>query len=160
MKYGLFCSEFFTDHFYEVHFGPSGPTYAQNSKNCRKIGKNRPAWDSDFSRLGPKSKNREPRGTRYALDLSKSFNQSSLSFTWPKLSCISWTWSKIENHEYLRGRKSKFFFWPIFLDVFFDVDSDKKRIWAQFGWLFGFHVGSKVDQKRPERAQGNLRPPK
>ena len=28
MKYGLFCSEFFTDHFYEVHFGPSGPTYA------------------------------------------------------------------------------------------------------------------------------------
>ena len=28
MKYGLFCSKFFTDHFYEVHFGPSGPTYA------------------------------------------------------------------------------------------------------------------------------------
>ena len=28
MFYGLFCSKFFTDHFYEVHFGPSGPTYA------------------------------------------------------------------------------------------------------------------------------------
>ena len=56
MKYGLFCSEFFTDHFYEVHFGPSGPTYAQNSKNCRKIGKNSPTLDSNFSRLGPKSK--------------------------------------------------------------------------------------------------------
>ena len=25
---GLSCSEFFTDHFYEVHFGHSGPTYA------------------------------------------------------------------------------------------------------------------------------------
>ena len=110
MKYGLFCSEFFTDHFYEVHFGPSGPTYAQNSKNCRKIGKNRPAWDSDSSRLEPKSKNREPIGAGYALDLSKSLNQSNLSFTWPKKTSTSWTWSKIENHEYLRGRKSKFFF--------------------------------------------------
>ena len=89
MKYGLFCSEFFTDHFYEVHFGPSGPTYAQNSKNCRKIGKNRPAWDSDFSRLGPKSKNREPIGAGYALDLSKSLNQSNLSFTWPKKTSTS-----------------------------------------------------------------------
>ena len=28
MKYGLFCSKFFTDHFSEVHFGLSGPTYA------------------------------------------------------------------------------------------------------------------------------------
>ena len=24
----LFCSKFFTDHFSEVHFGLSGPTYA------------------------------------------------------------------------------------------------------------------------------------
>ena len=30
MKYGLFCSKFFTDHFSEVHLGLSGPTYAKN----------------------------------------------------------------------------------------------------------------------------------
>ena len=118
MKYGLFCSEFFTDHFYEVHFGPSGPTYAQNSKNCRKIGKNRPAWDSDFSRLGPKSKNREPIGTRHALDLSKSFNQSNLSFSWPEKTSTTLAWSKFENHEYLRGRMSKFFLTNFFRRIF------------------------------------------
>ena len=36
MFYGLFCSKFCTDHFSAVHFGLSGPTYAKNSKNCRK----------------------------------------------------------------------------------------------------------------------------
>ena len=32
---------------------------------------------------------------------------------------------------------SQNFFWPIFLDVFFDVDSDKKKIfdfWPFFDW--------------------------
>ena len=37
MFYGLFCSKFFTDHFYEVHFGPSGPTYAKKYQKLPKI---------------------------------------------------------------------------------------------------------------------------
>ena len=37
MFYGLFCSKFCTDHFSAVHFGPSGPTYAKNSKNRQKL---------------------------------------------------------------------------------------------------------------------------
>ena len=118
MFYGLFCSKFFTDHFSADHFGLSGPTYAQNSKNCRKFGKNRPAWDSNSRRLEPKSKNREPIGTRDALDLSKSFNRSNLSFSWPEKTSTTLAWSKIENHENLRGRISKFFVANFFRRIF------------------------------------------
>ena len=65
------------------------PPTQKNSKNCRKFAKNRTFWDSNSRRLEPKSKNREPIGAEYALDLSKSFNRSSLSFTWPKFCCTS-----------------------------------------------------------------------
>ena len=37
MKYSLFWSEFFTDHFPAKSFGPWGPTYAKISKKSRKM---------------------------------------------------------------------------------------------------------------------------
>ena len=52
MKYGLFCSEFFTDHFSKDHLGQSDPAYAENSKNCRKISKNRPCFGLNFLETG------------------------------------------------------------------------------------------------------------
>ena len=58
LQIGLSCSEFFTDHFYEVHFGLSSPTYAKIGKNGRKIPKNRPTLGSFSTKLGLKSKNR------------------------------------------------------------------------------------------------------
>ena len=67
LQKGLSCSEFFTDHFYEVHFGLSSPTYAKIGKNGRKIPKNRPTLGSIYAKLGPKSKNRGPIGTSHAL---------------------------------------------------------------------------------------------
>ena len=40
MKYGLFCSEFSTDHFPGLGFLISDPTYAKIGKNWLKIAKN------------------------------------------------------------------------------------------------------------------------
>merc|ERR1712131_307497 len=51
---GLFCSEFFTDSFYVVHFGPTRTTYAKIGKNFEKLIKIWPTLDSNFSKLGSK----------------------------------------------------------------------------------------------------------
>ena len=103
MFYGLFCSKFCTDHFSAVHFGLSGPTYAKNSKNCRKFGKNRPAWDSNFSKLGPKSKNRLHWCKFYIFLVYKSPKFLTPSHPWSKWQCTKVT--------LVKNRKSPKFAW-------------------------------------------------
>ena len=138
MKYGLFCSEFFTDHFYEVHFGPSGPTYAQISKNCRKISKNRPAWDSIFSRLGPKSDKPLAWFFRHFLMILKRFLvwfhllwvfqksvlcESKYFYLWGRIfawAYVFWKWTDFVSRTTSISLKkmNRFFFWFFYINLF------------------------------------------
>ena len=96
-------------------------------KNCQKPPKNRSKFtfcDSIFSKLGSKSKNPDPSGASHAYGLSNTLNHLILSFSWSKLYCIKWTWPKNWKSRFFAWAYSNFFFWALFLDVFFDADSD------------------------------------
>ena len=147
---GLFCSIFFTDHFYEVHFGLSGPTYAWIGKNGRKIVQNGPSLGSIFSRLGSKSKKPYNQMNRLFLMILKHLS------VWFQL---LWGFQKtvLFRSQYFdlwppifRVGVMKILFKPIFLDVFLDVDSESVLVFA-FGasgselWPFFWFWPPKID---------------
>ena len=103
-----------------VHLAP--PTQ-KNTKNCRKFGKNRFGLISIFSRLGPKSKKPLDQNFRlFLVILKRLLAWFYLLWGFQKSVLCDFQYFDIN----VRGRGSNFFS-PNFLDVFLDVESDKKN---------------------------------
>ena len=99
------------------------PPTQKNGKNWRKWAKIAPAWDSNFSRLGPKSKKPLDQNFRlFLVILKRLLAWFYLLWGFQKSVLCDFQYFDIN----VRGRGSNFFS-PNFLDVFLDVESDKKK---------------------------------
>ena len=114
LYWSFFCSPFWSNQV---------PPTQKNSKNCRKFGKNRFGLNSIFSRLGPKSKKPHDRNFRlFFVILKRHSAWFYLLWGFQKSAHCVFQYFDIN----VRGRWSTFFS-PNFLDVFLNVESDKKN---------------------------------